>query len=80
MSSQCSFTCIYGIVFPLNPSATTVYARSAFYPNLRFTLSLQSAVYSLRFTLTAFLNGFLSDSVEITSCEYTKTIIHLRLS
>ena len=25
-------------------------------------------------------NGFLSDSVEITSCEYTKTIIHLRLS
>ena len=25
-------------------------------------------------------NGFLPDSVEITSCEYTKTIIHLRLS
>ena len=25
-------------------------------------------------------NGFLSDSVEITLCEYTKTIIHLRLS
>ena len=27
-----------------------------------------------------FFNGFLSDSVEITLCEYTKTIIHLRLS
>ena len=27
-----------------------------------------------------FLNGFLSDYFEITSCEYTKTIIHLRLS
>ena len=27
-----------------------------------------------------FFNGFLSDSVEFTSCEYTKTIIHLRLS
>ena len=40
------FTCIWGIVFPLNPSATTVYARSAFYPNLRFTLSLQSAFYT----------------------------------
>ena len=39
------FTCILGIVLPLNPSATTVYARSAFYPNLRFTLSLQSAFY-----------------------------------
>ena len=34
--------------FDLNPypSATTVYARSAFYPNLRFTLSLQSAFYT----------------------------------
>ena len=31
---------------PLNPSTTTVYARSAFYPSLRFTLSLQSAVYT----------------------------------
>ena len=51
MSSKCSFTCICGIVFPLNPSATTVYARSAFYPNLRFTLSLQSAFsLSLHFT------------------------------
>ena len=39
--------------FDLNPypSATTVYARSAFYPNLRFTLSLQSAFsLSLHFT------------------------------
>ena len=27
-----------------------------------------------------FFHGFLSDSVEITSCAYTKTIIHLRLS
>ena len=31
---------------PLNPSTTTVYARSAFYPSLRFTLSLQSAFYT----------------------------------
>ena len=46
MSSKCSCTCICGIVLPLNPSATTVYARSAFYPNLRFTLSLQSAFYT----------------------------------
>ena len=46
MSSNCSFTCICGIVLPLNPSTTTVYARSAFYPNLRFTLSLQSAFYT----------------------------------
>ena len=51
MSSKCSLTCICGIVLPLNPSATTVYARSAFYPNLRFTLSLQSAFsLSLHFT------------------------------
>ena len=53
--------------FDLNPcpSATTVYAQSAFCTSLRFTLSLQTAVYtqsafypwsavrSLRFTLTA---------------------------
>ena len=57
-SSKCSFTCICGIFLPLNPSTTTVYARSAFYPSLRFTLSLQSAFYpwsavrSLRFTPT----------------------------
>ena len=45
-SSKCSFTCICGIFWPLNPSTTTVYARSAFYSNLRFTLSLQSAFYT----------------------------------
>ena len=44
-SSKCSFTCICGIFLPLNPSKTTVYAWSAFYPSLRFTLSLQSAFY-----------------------------------
>ena len=43
-SSKCSFTCICGIF--LNPSTTTVYAQSAFYPSLRFTLSLQSAFYT----------------------------------
>ena len=43
---KCSFTCICGIFLPLNPSTTTVYARSAFYPSLRFTLSLQSAFYT----------------------------------
>ena len=46
-SSKCSFTCICGIFWPLNLSTTTVYARSAFYPSLRFTLSLQSAFYTL---------------------------------
>ena len=47
-SSKCSFTCICGILLPLklNPSTTAVYARSAFYPSLRFTLSLQSAFYT----------------------------------
>ena len=36
-----------GVFFlPLNPSTTSVYARSAFYPSLRFTLSLQSAFYT----------------------------------
>ena len=45
-SSKCSFTCICGIFWPLNPSTTTVYVRSAFYPSLRFTLSLQSAFYT----------------------------------
>ena len=34
---------------PLNPSTTTVYARSAFYPSLRFTLSLHFT-HSLHFT------------------------------
>ena len=45
-SSKCSFTGICGIFLPLNPSTTTVYARPAFYPSLRFTLSLQSAFYT----------------------------------
>ena len=35
-----------GFYLPINPSATTVYARSAFYPSLRFSLSLQSAFYT----------------------------------
>ena len=34
------FMYFVGFYLPLNPSATTVYARSAFYPSLRFTLSL----------------------------------------
>ena len=37
--SVCLHVCA-GFYLPLNPSATTVYARSAFYPSLRFTLSL----------------------------------------
>ena len=45
-SSKCSFTCICWIFLPLNPSTTTVYARSAFYSSPRFTLSLQSAFYT----------------------------------
>ena len=45
-SSKCSLTFICGIFLLLNPSTTTVYARSAFYPSLRFTLSLQSAFYT----------------------------------
>ena len=43
-SSKCLFTCILRDF--ICPSATTVYARSAFYPSLRFTLSLQSAFYT----------------------------------
>ena len=45
-SSKCSFTCICGIFWPLNPSTTAVYVQSAFYPSLHFTLSLQSAFYT----------------------------------
>ena len=45
-SSKCPFTCICGIFWPVNPSTTTVYARSAFFPSLHFTLSLQSAFYT----------------------------------
>ena len=33
---------------PLNPSTTTIYVRSGFYPSLRFTLSLQSAFTLVR--------------------------------
>ena len=35
---------------------------SAFYPSLRFTLSLQSAVRSLRFTLTGYKHCYLPPS------------------
>ena len=45
-SSKCSFTCICRIFLPLKPSTSTVYARSAFYPSLHSTLSLQSAFYT----------------------------------
>ena len=40
-SSKCSFTCICQIFLPLNPSTTTVYARSSFYPSQRFRACLQ---------------------------------------
>ena len=42
---------------PLNLSTTTIYARSAFYPSLRFTLSLQSAVCSLHLPLVRSLQS-----------------------
>ena len=48
-----------GFYLPLNPSATTVYARSAFYPSLCFTLSLhftpgpQSAVCVLHWLVAS---------------------------
>ena len=45
-SSKCSFTCICGIFLPLNPSTTTVYARSAFCTQPAFYS--QSAVCSLQ--------------------------------
>ena len=38
-----------GFYLPLNPSATIVYARSAFYPSLRFNLF---SIGSLHFTLS----------------------------
>ena len=65
-SSKCSFTCIGGIFLPLNPSMTTVYARSAFYPGLRFTLSLQSAFYTqsaVRSPQSAFYTDRISNGV-----------------
>ena len=51
---------ICAIFLPLNPSTTTVYAQSAFYRacvlvsvcSLHFTPGPQSAVHSLRLTLT----------------------------
>ena len=45
-SSKCSFKCVCGVFSPLHPSTPLVYARSAFYPSPRFTLSLQSAFYT----------------------------------
>ena len=39
-----------------------------------------SRMNSLVNQTSRFFHGFLSDSVEITSCAYTKTIIYLRLS
>ena len=72
-SSKCSFTYIRGIFWPLNPSRTTVYARSEFYPSLCFTLSLQSAflhsvcilslVSSLPFTLTDFVSVLTAQTI-----------------
>ena len=56
-----------GGFFALNPSTTIVYARSAFYPSPRFTLSLQSAFYpSLRFTLS--LQSAFTHSLHFIPC------------
>ena len=76
-SSKCSFTCICGIFLPLNPSTTTGYARSALYPSLRFTLSLQSAFY----TQSAFYPGpqsaFYTDRFfKVYEYGYSTTIVH----
>ena len=70
-SSKCSFTCICGIFLLLHPSTTTVYARSAFYPSLRFTLSLQSAFY----TQSAFYPWLrsLQFAVQVLSLRFTLT-------
>ena len=56
MSSKWSFTCICRIFLPLNPPhdyslCSVCSPHSAFYPSLRFTFSLQSALY----TQSAFL-------------------------
>ena len=53
--------------FALNPSTTTVYARSALYPSLHFTLSLQSAFY----TQSAFYPGPQSAVCSPQSAFYT---------
>ena len=84
MSSKWSFTCICGIFLPLNPSATTFYARSAFFPqsavlilhfapSLRFTLSLQSAFY----TPSAFYPW---SAVRIPQSSFTVTGLHMQPS
>ena len=58
MSSKWSFTCICGIFLPLNSSATTVYARSAFYPSQQSSFCILHpacvllSVCSLHFTLS----------------------------
>ena len=58
MSSKWSFTCICGIFLPLNSSATTVYARSAFYPSQQSSFCILHpacvllTVCSLHFTLS----------------------------
>ena len=36
----------FALIKPLHETTTTVYARFAFYPSLRFTLSLQPAFYT----------------------------------
>ena len=68
-SSKCSFTGICGIFLPLNPSTTTVYARSVFYSNLRFTLSLQSACYT-QSAVRSPQSAFYTDR-ELYSLKYT---------
>ena len=76
-SSKCSFTCICGIFWPLNPSTTTVYARSAFYPSLRFTLSLQSAFY----TQSAFYpwSAVCSPQSAVRSLRFTLTVKEMKM-
>ena len=61
-----------GFYLPLNPSATTVYAWSAFYPSLRFTLSLQSAFYtqSAFYPWSALSSVKLKHRLSIFSLEY----------
>ena len=36
----------FALIKPFHETTTTVYTRSAFYPSLRFSLSLQSAFYT----------------------------------
>ena len=51
-----------------------------YYKDPTFVHLLFTATCSPVNQTTRFFHGFLSDSIEITSCVYTKTIIHLRLS